>query len=248
MADENNSNARAEIMPALPADIIASLSEAAAYGLAQTSIADNFLRAYGVAAAVDRMTKLLTPQAMEPIMALQNSPLGFLTDKQAGGYPVDTVRSALIQAAIEGLGVYGNQWNIIAGRMYVTKNGMREKLRRIQGLRYSIVVDVPHTSGDRGAVVTAHVIWSLNGGETRTQDLPLAVRINSGMGADAIMGKATRKARAWLYEELTGNAVDEGEVGDSAPIDITPRAASEPAPAEGNEAQGAGPLPLLQKM
>lgn len=209
---------------AVPEDTIAALAEAASYGMAQSQISDNFRRAYGVATAVQRLTNILTPQVMAPIMALQNSPLGFLTDQRGGGYPVDAVRTALIQAAIEGLSIYGNEFNILAGRMYVTKNGMARKLRQIPGLRHTIVVDIPHGTGEKGAVVTAHIAWAIGDGPQRTQDLQLAVRVNAGMGADAIVGKATRKARAWLYEEITGSSVAEGEVGDSAPIDITPKA------------------------
>ena len=45
------------------------------------------------------------------------------------------------------------------------------------------------------------------------------------MGADAIVGKATRKAYAWLYEEVTGNQVSDGDVMDADPL-IPEKAAS----------------------
>lgn len=34
------------------------------------------------------------------------------------------------------------------------------------------------------------------------------------MGTDAVIGKATRKARAWLFSKLTGMEVGEGDVQD----------------------------------
>ena len=140
---------------------------------------------------------------------------------------MDTVRTALIQSLIEGLNPCGNEWNILAGRMYVTKNGMRRKLAQIPGLAKHVTPGIPRNAGEKGAIVPVHVEWTYKG-ETHKTDLEFAVRINAGMGVDALVGKATRKALAWLYEEVTGNSVAEGEVGDSAPIDVTPK----PSPLE----------------
>jgi hypothetical protein len=44
----------------------------------------------------------------------------------------------------------------------------------------------------------------------------ISVRVNSGMGVDAVEGKAKRKFFAWVYDRLTGVVTDtpEGEVGD----------------------------------
>lgn len=235
----------AAIVPVVPTEIMQALSAMARYGMEQTELEDNFCRAIGVATAVARLRELLSPQVMAPIMQLQGSAIGFLSDRE---YDVDTVRTVLIQAAIEGLSIYGNQFNILGGRMYVTKGGMAAKLRRLaerRGLRHTIVIDPPRMAqGDRGAICAAHLTWQLRGEEPRTQDLNIPVRVNSGMGADAILGKATRKARAWLYEEITGNEVPEGEVGESAPIDITPRQAATATAT----ARTASPLPQLQAM
>lgn len=207
----------------VPEETVTALAEAVSYGESQNLLPDTIHRTYGVATAVSTLTNLLTPKMMEPIMALQNSPLGFLTDQRGAGYPVDVVRTALIQSLIEGLEPVGNQWNILAGRMYVTKNGMARKLSRIPGLLRHVTPGIPRNAGEKGAIVPVHVEWTYNG-ETHKADLEFAVKINNGMGVDALIGKATRKALAWLYEEITGNSVPEGEVGDSAPIDITPKA------------------------
>ena len=34
------------------------------------------------------------------------------------------------------------------------------------------------------------------------------------MGADAVIGKATRKARKWIYDTITGSEIPEGDVMD----------------------------------
>jgi hypothetical protein len=38
------------------------------------------------------------------------------------------------------------------------------------------------------------------------------------MGADAIIGKASRKARAWLYATVTGMEVGDGDADDAVVI------------------------------
>ncbi|MBO4620332.1 MAG: hypothetical protein J5654_09515 [Victivallales bacterium] len=211
------------LRPAATDEFIAALDNAAKYGEDAALMAKGFAKMFRVGAAVQQLTALLTPQIMEPIMALQNSPLGFLTDSKTGGYPVDTVRAAVIQAAIEGLSVTGNEFNILAGRMYITKNGMKRKLSQIPGLRKHVTPGIPKTHPNGGgAIVPVHVDWTYNG-EHNTQDMEFAVKMNSGMGADALIGKATRKALAWLYEEITGNAVSDGDVADMEPINITPK-------------------------
>lgn len=84
----------------------------------------------------------------------------------------------------------------------------------------------------------------------RGKDIP--VRVNAGMGADAILGKATRKASAWLYNELTHAGIADGDAeGDApcarlwspqralnAPAASAPTAAPAPAPAAAPAQQG----------
>ena len=203
-------------------EVIASLDNAAKFGAAAIVMTDRFKAMFMVGAAVQQLQALLTPQLMAPIMALQNSPLGFLTDRPQG-YSVDEVRIAVIQAAVEGLSVTGNEFNILAGRMYITKNGMKRKLSQIPGLLKHVTAGIPklHPNG-QGAIVPMHLDWTYLGNHL-TQDLEFAVRLNKGMGTDALIGKATRKSLAWLYEEITGNSVSDGDVGDMDLVDITPK-------------------------
>ena len=55
-------------------------------------------------------------------------------------------------------------------------------------------------------------------GNSKTVSFP--IRVNNGMGADAIIGKAYRKSYAWLYRTLTGQAIPDGDADDNTPIDI----------------------------
>ena len=193
--------------------VITALDNAAKQGMFAQTVTNEFKKMFITGAAMAELRALLTPEVMRPIMALQNTPIGFLTDNKAGGYPVDVVRDCVIEAAFNGISVCGNEFNIISGRFYPTKNGLKHKLRDIQGLYKNVTPGIPKMVGENGSIVTMHVDWTYNN-EKHEKDLTLAIRVNRGMGADAIIGKATRKVYAWLYEEVTGNSVNEGDVTD----------------------------------
>ena len=202
---------------AVPEATIAALDAAAASGVLAQSVTSQFKKMFLLGAAMQQLRALLTPEVMRPIMELQNSPIGFCTDRP-GGYGEDIVRDCVIEAAMNGVSVCGNEFNILVGRCYVTKNGMKHKLRDIAGLYTSFTPGIPRNVGEAGAVVRMHIEWTI-GSKSNTRDIDFAIRVNKGMGADAIVGKATRKAEAWLYEEVTGNTVPEGEVGDMVIVD-----------------------------
>jgi len=201
-------------------NIISALDKATEAGILAQDASSQFKKLFMLGACMAELKALLTPQVMEPIMQLQNSPLGFLTDNKERGYGVDVVRNALIEAAINGVSVCGNEFNIIASRFYMTKAGLKHKLRDIPGLYKNVTPGIPHLAGDGGALVAMHIEWTYKGA-SHVKDITFAVKVNKNMGADGIIGKATRKAYAWLYEEVTGNSVSEGDVTDDAPITTT---------------------------
>ena len=222
-------------------DVIAALDTAASNKA--LTVASQFRRAFAVAEAVYQMKALLTPEVMKPILNLQNTSLGFQTDRREGGYPLDTVKECLIDAVLSGVSPVGNEFNIIAGRAYITKNGMKHKLMQIDGLSYTMTPGIPKMAGEGGAAIIMAIDWTFKG-KTEHKDLALAVRINKGMGTDAIIGKATRKASAWLYETVTGQTVDEGEANESAPVIEAKVSAIDTAPATEPTAAETGDLPM----
>lgn len=222
-------------------DVIAALDTAASNKA--LTVASQFRRAFAVAEAVYQLKALLTPEVMKPILNLQNTSLGFQTDRREGGYPLDTVKECLIDAVLSGVSPVGNEFNIIAGRAYITKNGMIHKLSQIDGLSYTMTPGIPKMAGEGGAAILMAIDWTFNG-KTNHKDLALAVRINKGMGADAIIGKATRKAAAWLYQTVTGQTVDEGEANESAPVAEVKASVIEEAPATEPTAAETGDLPM----
>ena len=235
-----------EMKLAVKDDIVAALDKAAENGMFALSVTNQFKRMFMLGACMAELRNLLTPQVMQPIMQLQNSPLGFLTDRKETGYPVDVVRAAIIEAAINGVSVCGNEFNIIAGRFYLTKNGMKHKVRDVEGLSNSVTPGIPKMVSEKGAIVDMHVEWTFKGGEKHEKDLTWAIRVNAGMGTDAVIGKAMRKTYAWLYEEVTGNNVSEGDVTDDSPVieataTVSPIEAEQPKKEEAKPAAPASP-------
>ena len=181
-------------------------------GLACVDLKEGFKRAMLTAVCVEKLRGALTPVVMQPIMALQNSALGFRTDKEKeGGYPVEVVKDCLIDAVMNGLLPCGNQFNIISRRMYVTKEGFTYLLDQA-GVKYTIDQAVP-VSKPGGAIVETDMRWEYQG-EKGEKHLSIPVRVNAGMGADAILGKADRKAKCWLYNNLRHTTLSDGEVSE----------------------------------
>jgi hypothetical protein len=174
-----------------------------------------FEKAYIVASAASELKKLLTPEYMKPIMELQGNRLGFKTDKDTnGGYKEDVVKNCLIEAVLMGVQPFGNQFNIIAGNSYITKEGFGYLLSKIPGLYYEIIPSLPRINqNNSGAAIVMKIKWTLNG-TSKEQELDIPVKMNQYMGTDAVIGKATRKARAWLYNTITGSETPEGDVTD----------------------------------
>lgn len=191
----------------------------------------NFARTVAYGLAVGKMREALSEPVMRSLLKLKNCKLGFRTDESAQNvYSVEVVRDAVIDAVTLGLQCVGNQFNIIGGNMYVTKEGFTFLLRqlsaagRLRDLRFiyhPAVISESSTQGTRrdGGVyqkieregkVCVDVSWCFDGVPGQ-ESLEFVVRVNAGMSQDAIIGKAERKAKAWLYNFLTDQAISDGD-------------------------------------
>lgn len=195
--------------------IIEKLNNAVASVIGQETL-QGFEKAFVLANATQELQTLLTPEYMKPIMALQGNKLGFKTDKdRQGGYPEKAVKNCLIEAVLTGLQPHGNQFNIIAGNMYPTKEGFQYLLSNMPGLNYEVISELPRINNtSTSAAIVMNIYWSLNGGKKQHRQLDLPIKVNSHMGTDAVIGKATRKARAWLYNTITGSEISDGDIQD----------------------------------
>lgn len=208
---------------------IDELSKSAAVAFAEPA---SFEQELAVARSIQDLRAALTAEIMGDVMALQNTSLGFRTDrdpkvtpKDKEGNPmtpygVDVVRDCFIEARLRGFHAINNEFNIIAGRFYAALNGLERRVRKhpkVTDLRDSYSVPVSH--GEKGAIVKARADWIQDGvKQSLERDFP--VRVNLGMGADAIVGKAKRKLFAAVFSRLSGVVTPEGEAGDEA-ISVT---------------------------
>jgi hypothetical protein len=193
-------------------EVAKKLNESVSSVLTNTQII-GFERAFLVASAIEQLKVLLTTEYMKPIMAMQGNKLGFKTDKDKdGGYPEAIVKNCLIEAVLMGLQPTGNQFNIIAGNTYATKEGVGELLKNLHGLHFKITPELPRINPDKSsAAIKMCIKWSLEGVKSE-ETIEIPVKMNSMMGTDAVIGKATRKARKWLYDTITGSELPDGDI------------------------------------
>lgn len=198
-----------------------------------------FLQAVTLARGIRQLREAIPLEFVKEVfMPLQGTPLGFLTDKDRdGGYMPEIVRDCLIEALLRGFRPVGNEFNIISGRFYGAKAGFERIVHEFPGVQdLRIDVGVPALAGDKGALVPMVATWLYQGrrdelrcvqpAEKDGVDTRIPVKVNAGMGADAILGKAARKMYARIYQRLTGCSRD---VIDADADEVPP--VSLPAPA-----------------
>ena len=176
-----------------------------------------FSKAIAVANAMTQLRSMIDDEVLDAFMPLQGSALGFKTDKDAtGGYKKDVVKEVMIEATLKGAQLVGNQVNILAGRFYATLQFFEHYFRviaknHVTDLRLD--PGVPKITAE-GAIVHYKASWKLKGvADSLERDFP--VKVNSGMGPDAILGKAKRKVLAAVYERVTGTVITDGDVQDA---------------------------------
>jgi hypothetical protein len=143
---------------------------------------------------------------------------GFTTDKddKPDKYNTNEVCEALIQAMQMGLRPIGNEFTIISRNAYMGQSGAFRLLREWPGLSaLDIRFSTPQPAGEKGAYVTSIANWLIDGKkfelirgmeklkDGEAFDHRLVIRVNAGMGADAIWGKAKRKMYYEIYTRLT---------------------------------------------
>lgn len=182
---------------------------------------DETEKAFLIAAGVGAIREAINGPILADILQLANTPLGFKTDRPPGAkdrngnamkpYPESVYKDVLTEALIRGLRVIGNEINIIAGNLYVTKEGLRRLIREFPGLRnFDSRIGIPRMIGEN-AVVACKASWTIEGKPDSIEcegDYAIPIRVNKAMGADAIIGKAESKLWKRAYEKLTGSEFD----------------------------------------
>jgi len=191
---------------------------------------NNFGAAFTAVNIVSLLREALTDEVMNKVfMPLMNTKVGFLTDrpqkdKQTGkvlklSYDVNIVRDAIIDAVTIGLLPTGNQMNIIAERMYPTKEGYTYLLKRI-GVKY--ILDISYDKGQNPNFAEIPVKISYQYKEEKNSFTVIAtVKKDNYSSHDLLRGKAERRAKKALYEYITGCDLGDAEEYSSYE-DVTP--------------------------
>ena len=183
------------------------------------------------AVAMGELRELLTQDVMAPIMRLMNTPLGFLTDRTGKAswkgetkplYSWEEVRDCVIEGTLRGFATVGNEMNIIAGRFYAAKNGLRRKVTKFPGITdFRDSYEVPRVIGDKGAIVKCRATWRLAGVES-SLEREFAVKGDSYATSDSYSGKAERKLLNAVFQRLSGILLPEGEVSEEPFVNEKP--------------------------
>lgn len=194
------------------------------------------MRMFLVGAARQQLLDMFTPEVMQMIMPLQNTPLGFMSDKPEG-YPADIVKRVAAEAYLSGLFMADNEVNIIGGRLYATKNGCRRLVEEFPGvsnvrfqpgipeLAYGEPIKKQGRNGEYTvqrcvAYVPCRLEYTLNGKQVVRDyqgDYRIVCKIDGG-AEDMAIGKAERKAFKREYESLCG--LNLGDDADDNVIDV----------------------------
>lgn len=213
--------------PELPATIVAAQEkfEVALRDASAIDIVNNFGAAFNAARVITLLREALTDEVMARVfMPLMNTKVGFRTDRDGKPdkqdrvkplYDVPTVRDAIIDAAIIGLLPTGNQFNIISGTMYPTKEGYTVLLKKI-GAKYVIDVQQDRSQNPAFAEFPCKISYSYNG-EKNSLTINATVRRDQYSSNDQLRGKAERRAKKALYEYLTGTDYGEADETSSRP-------------------------------
>lgn len=187
--------------------------ELACKDAASLQIVNNFGAAFVAVNVIALLREALTDEVMKAVfMPLMNTKIGFLTDRngrqRSGGraplplYSIEVVRDAIIDGVSIGLIPMFNQMNIIAERMYPTKEGYTALLRKL-GVKYFINV-----GSDKGQVagfaeIPCKITYEHNG-EKNSFTVEVTVKKDDYSSPDQLRGKAERRAKKALYEYITG--------------------------------------------
>ena len=198
----------------LPATVMAAKEqfELACKEAQGLQIVNNFGAAFTAVHVVSLLREVLTDEVIEKVfMPLMNTKIGFLTDRNGRPnsrgqvkqlYTKEIVRDCVIDAVAIGLLPTGNQFNIIAERMYPTKEGYTALLRKL-GVKYFIDVSYDKSQTQGFAEIPCKITYSYNG-EKNGFSIVATVKKDDYSSPDQLRGKAERRAKKALYEYITG--------------------------------------------
>jgi hypothetical protein len=205
------------------------LFEEACKDASALQIVNNFGAAFIAVGIITKLREALTDEVMNKVfMPLMNTKIGFLTDKPGRNrktgqpeplYDIETVRLSIIDAVSIGLLPTGNQFNVIASKMYPTKEGYTFLLKKL-GVKYMLDVSYDKGANQNFAEIPVKISYEHNG-DKNSFSITATVKKDSFSSHDQLRGKAERRGKRALYEYITGCDFGDADELSSKPIDTT---------------------------
>ena len=216
-------------MPEIPLEAMQRIDEIRSkHSLASVDVSSAMAATFALAQGVMELEDAITDDMMIPIMKLKNKGFGFKTDERDGSdrrkeikYTVAQVKQCLIEAMLWGLLPMNNEFNILAGGMYIAKNGIVRITRQYKGVEDVKDVIAIRQQNDKGATAAYKITWRQKGQDEAVEGI-VAIKADKWTTADAVLGKATRKAFKRAYDRMANIAnkiapadgeVEEGPIG-----------------------------------
>ena len=241
----------------LPATVVAAKQqfELACKEAQGLQIVSNFGAAFQAVTVVSMLKQALTDEVMDAVfMPLMNTKIGFLTDRNGRPnsrgqikptYSREIVRDCVIDAVTIGLMPTGNQFNIIAERMYPTKEGYTALLRKL-GVKYFIEVSYDKGQTPGFAEIPCKISYNYDG-EKNCFSVVATVKKDDYSSPDQLRGKAERRAKKALYEYITGCDFGDADEDSSRPVDAVAVEITDEANKGEVIGVGAEPAPAARK-
>lgn len=193
------------------------------------SASQSFQDSLVIANGLNQMRELFkNPQIKALVEAMQDTTLGFLTDRPKGkkrwdkrqnkyvesSYNYEEISEALIPMMLEGYRFTGNEINIIAGKGMPVKNG---KYRKITELTEGFYHSVGTPKKEEGiAKMRCQAKWIVDGKEQTIgygDDICIiAVEYDEWAGLDKLVGLAESKLYSRVLTRITGKFIAEGDI------------------------------------
>ena len=198
--------------------------------------ATGFLSTLKLADAIGALREIFLkhPGIRKTIQSMQDSRLGFLTDKSPRAiayaasrgktvkpYSYEEIVEPVIEAMLQGYRITGNEFNVISGGFYPAKNGKYRKIIETPGVTdFKFTTTSPLYAPDgRSAKVQCYASWLFNGTPVtlgvsekekgKEDTLVFSVRVNEAMGEDAVVGKSISKLFSRVLMRLSGKVMPE---------------------------------------
>jgi hypothetical protein len=198
--------------------------------------ATNFQATLKLADAVATLREIFLkhPGIRKTVEAMQDTKLGFLTDKSPRAiayaksqgknpqpYSYMEIVECCIEAMLNGYRITNNEFNVISGGFYAAKNGKYRKIIDHPDVTdFKFTTTSPMYSPDgKYAKVQCYASWLQKGQlvtlgisdkeHGKEDTLVFNVRVNAAMGEDAVVGKAISKLFSRVLMRLSGKIMSE---------------------------------------